>query len=124
MLALTSKQGEDGFPALPQVHCGRKQQNFECSIDSVNSMVEELTERSTLMCSACLASVHSVKGLVQEQTNSPASIHPWRTVLVEGRCVPKHCEEVCNNEAEPGKGNLGLYQFMLISWGILTRADA
>ena len=51
-------------------------------------MVEELSERTTLMCPTCLCAIDRIKGLVQEEPNGPAQIDPWRAVSVERRIVP------------------------------------
>lgn len=66
-------------------------------------MIKQLTQRSTLVSPSSLASVHSVERLVQEESNRPAGVHPWGTVLVQGRCVPKQGEEVDYDEAKAGE---------------------
>ncbi len=73
----------------------------------VLTVIEQLAQRTTLVCPTSLCSIHGVKGLVEEETNRPRQIDPRRTVGVERRIVPKHRQNVDNDEAETGKGDLG-----------------
>ena len=41
-----------------------------------------------------LSTVDGIKSLVQEETQSPAEIHPSGTVLVEGRIIPQERQEI------------------------------
>lgn len=53
-----------------------------------------------------LGSVHSVKGLVEEKADCKGPVHPGRHVLVHCRIVPQHGQEVDDDEAEAGEGDL------------------
>ena len=57
-----------------------------------------------------LCPINSIKGLVEEKTNRPASIHPSWHVLVEGRIVPQESKEVEEDEAEARQRNLQFHQ--------------
>lgn len=52
------------------------------------TMVEEFTQRTALVGSAGLRSIHSVKGLVEKEANGPAQINPRRAIRIEGWIVP------------------------------------
>ena len=69
-------------------------------------MVKELSKRSTLMCPACLGTVHGIERLVEKKANGPAEVDPWRAVGVQSRIIPKHCYEVDDHEAEAAQCNL------------------
>jgi hypothetical protein len=53
-----------------------------------------------------LTPIHSIECLVEEQSNRPACIYPWRTVLVKSWIIPKHSNEIDYDEAKAGKGDL------------------
>jgi hypothetical protein len=69
-------------------------------------MIEELSKWSALVCSPCLTAIHRVECLVEKQAHCPGGVYPWRTILVEGRIVPKQGYEVHNDEAEAGESDL------------------
>lgn len=47
-----------------------------------------------------LASVNSVKCLIQEQSNGPRIIHPRGAILVQSGSIPQQSQEVCDNETK------------------------
>jgi hypothetical protein len=51
-------------------------------------MIEQLAEGTTLMRPPGLGAVYGVKGLVQEQSDSPAKVDPGRAILIERGSVP------------------------------------
>lgn len=53
-----------------------------------------------------LCTINCVKGLVQEKSNGPRGVHPGGHILIEGWVVPKQGQEVDNDEAEAGQGDL------------------
>ena len=53
-----------------------------------------------------LRSVHGVEGLVQEQADRPARVHPPRAVLVQRRRVPQQRQEVYDDEDEARQRDL------------------
>lgn len=63
-------------------------------------MVEELAQRSTLVCPACLTAIDRIECLVQKQPDRPAGIYPCRTILVQRGCVPEHGKEVRDDKAK------------------------
>jgi len=51
-IRLTREEYEHGFPSLTELHgCGEKQ-NLKSSIESINAVVEKLTEWTTLLSPA------------------------------------------------------------------------
>jgi hypothetical protein len=89
-------------------------------------MVEKLAERTRLprassvkqssqqkpiksykeLTNSRLRTIHSIKSLVQEETNSPRPVHPNGAVLVHVRRVVKHSSNVRNDKAESGESDL------------------
>ena len=67
----TGKQSHDRLPALTHVHGGGKEEYFECSVASVDSMVEELSQWTTLVCSAA--------GIISVTSNSENVLETRRT---------------------------------------------
>jgi hypothetical protein len=53
-----------------------------------------------------LRAIHSIKSLVQEETNSPRPVHPDGAVLVHVRRVVKHSSNVRDDKAETGESDL------------------
>ena len=53
-----------------------------------------------------MCTVHRVKGLVQEKPDGPGCVHPGGHILIEGRVVPQQGEEVDDDKAEAGQGDL------------------
>lgn len=47
-----------------------------------------------------LCSIHGIKGLVQEETNSPRYVYPGRAVSVQPRIVPKQSQKINYHEAK------------------------
>ena len=69
----TGKQSHDRLPALTHVHGRGKEEYFECSVASVDSMVEELSQWTTLVCSAAEnKSVTSKSGTLFESRRTHA----------------------------------------------------
>ena len=118
-----AEECKDCLPRLAQVHRSCEKEDFEAGITSVDScnmsashpppclamrptVVEELSQRSALMCPPCLRSIHGIEGLVKEEADSPRQIDPRRTVGVEARIVPKHGQDIDNHKTKAGKGNL------------------
>lgn len=69
-------------------------------------MIEKLAQGTALVCSSSLRAVHRVEGLVEEETNSPAQVHPRRTVRVKSWVVPQQGEDVDDHEAEASQSDL------------------
>lgn len=53
-----------------------------------------------------LTTINGVKGLIQKHANGPAGVYPRRTVLVHGRCIVEHSQNIGNHEAETREGDL------------------
>lgn len=47
-----------------------------------------------------MRSVYGIEGLVEEQSNSPRIVDPWRAVLIKRWVVPEQREEVGNDKHE------------------------
>jgi hypothetical protein len=103
---LTRKQRQDSLPALSEVHSRREQQHLEGCVDSIDSMVKQLAQGAALVCPACLASIHGVESLVEEETDGPAEVYPRRAVLIQSRRVPKQGDEVEDDETESRERDL------------------
>lgn len=69
-------------------------------------MIEELAERATLLRPPGLGTVHCIKGLIQEESNSPAGVDPAGAVLVKRRSVPQQCYKVRNDESKSNQCDL------------------
>jgi hypothetical protein len=69
-------------------------------------MIEQLTERTALVSSAGLTTVYSVECLVKKESNSPAGVYPWWTILVQRWCIPEHGEEIDDNEPKARESDL------------------
>jgi hypothetical protein len=110
---LTRKQRQDGLPTLTKVHARREQQHFQGCIDRINSMVKQFAQGATLVRPPRLASIHGVKGLVEEEAGSPASIHPRRAVLVQSRCIPEQSDEVDDDKAKSRECDLKVALILL-----------
>lgn len=61
---LTGKERENGLPSLPKVHgCGEKQ-DLKRGVDRINTVVEQLSQRPTLVCPPSLTSINRIERLV------------------------------------------------------------
>lgn len=47
---LTGKQGQDCLPALSKVHGGREEEDAKGSVQCIDTVIEEFSERTTLLC--------------------------------------------------------------------------
>lgn len=119
-MLLTSEKSHDGHPALAHVLGSGKDEDFEGSVASIDAMVKEFAERTGLSRSSsdryrvsciltCRADMHvysrlttinGIKSLIQEQAGCPAIVDPGRTVLVQCRIIPQHCQDVCHDKHE------------------------
>lgn len=52
-----------------------------------------------------LRAINSIESLVQEQANRPTGINPRRTILIQGRIVPKQRQDVDHDEGEADQGD-------------------
>lgn len=50
-LELTGKQDQDCLPALSKVHGGREEEDAKGSVQCIDTVIEEFSERATLLCS-------------------------------------------------------------------------
>lgn len=69
-------------------------------------MVKQLSQRSTLSSSASLCAIHCVKCLIEEETDGPRQVNPWRAVGIESWIVPQHREDIDDHEAESSESDL------------------
>ena len=122
----TAKQHKHSLPSLAEVHSSREKQHFQAGVQRVNTVIEELAERTGLACAAPvkhlrsarthqvlqeaqnsrLSTIHSVESLIQEETNSPRPVHPNRAILVHVRGVVKHSRDVRDHEAKARERDL------------------
>lgn len=55
-----------------------------------------------------LCTIYCVKGLVEEESNGPSGVHPWRHILIESWIVPKQGQKVDDDEAEARQCDLSM----------------
>jgi len=118
---LTSEEDHDGLPSHSQVLRGGKNETFKGSIHSINTVIEQLTKRTTLVSTSSticqphsrsqegnlrnvrLTAIYCIESLIQEQPNSPTDINPRRTILIERRVIPEQRQQINNHKAEPAE---------------------
>ena len=71
-------------------------------------MVEQLSQRTALVGSSRLASIHGIESLVEEQADRPTEINPRWAVLIQSRRVPKEGEEITNNKGKARQRDLNI----------------
>ena len=103
---LTGKQRQDCFPALSKIHSRREKKHLQRCVDSIDTMVKQLAQRTTLVGSSCLTSIDRIECLVEKQTYRPAQVNPGRAVLIQRGCVPEQRNEVRDNEAKARESDL------------------
>jgi hypothetical protein len=69
-------------------------------------MIEKLSQRSTLVCSAGLSAIYRVEGLIEEETNSPTCVYPRWTIRIKRWVIPQESQKVDNHKAEASEGDL------------------
>lgn len=61
-----------------------------------------------------LHAIYRIKGLVQEQSDGAARIHPRRTIRIQVGIVPHHRDEIDHHKHESTQGNLLRYQYCFL----------
>jgi hypothetical protein len=69
-------------------------------------MVEQLTQRTTLVGPSRLTPIDRIECLVKEETDRPTQVNPWWAILIQRRCVPEQSEEVCDDKAKARERDL------------------
>lgn len=118
----TSKECQDSLPTHSQVLRRCEDEAFERCIDSVDAVIEELSQWTTLVCSTPvslsvpalmtpmihdprLTAIHRIKSLIHEQSNRPTSIYPRRTIRVQRRIIPQQRQDINNDETKSQQGD-------------------
>lgn len=96
----TSKQHQDGPPALPEPHSGTKQQDLQARVKRIDTVIKQLAQRTTLMRATGLGAIDRVESLVDEQAGGPGGVDPGRAVEIQARSEVEHREQVGDDEAE------------------------